>query len=214
MLEHLLTLCSLLPFYLLVAFPTGQLVASRRGVDLAAAGSGNVGATNAARVLGKNAGLVVLAGDIAKGAAGVALAGAISSPGWYPALAAVAVTAGHCFSLPGRLRGGKGVATGLGASLVLTPLPALLAAASFAGVFGIFRITSLASVSAALLLPLYGLVLNEGDPAVTGLALMTALILFRHRANLARLAEGREEKFSPAGKAAGAKRPDTNTSRR
>ena len=107
---------SLIPFYLLGAFPTGYLIARMNGVDVTAVGSGNVGATNVSRVVGKKAGIVTLLVDVFKGAFGVAVASGLSTSTLFVALCAVAVVAGHCFSVPPYLKGGKGVATALRSS--------------------------------------------------------------------------------------------------
>src|SRR5262245_36849666 len=123
---------ALIPFYLLGAFPTGQLVARFHRIDLTAAGSGNIGATNAARVLGKKAGVAVLGGDVLKGALACAIAGLVFANPAMQGWAGFAAVAGHCFSIPGKLKGGKGVATGLGTFLYLSFASALFAIAVFA----------------------------------------------------------------------------------
>jgi glycerol-3-phosphate acyltransferase PlsY len=187
---------ALIPFYLLGAFPTGVLVAKLHGVDITSKGSGNVGATNVSRVIGKKAGLLTLAGDLCKGSLAVLIGYAISPYGWFPAGAAVAVVCGHCFSVPPYLKGGKGVATALGAIIVLFPLSALVALATFGGVFAFSKIVSLASISAALVAPIFSLITNQPDMTSAALACMAGIIVYRHRENIQRLIEGREPRFS------------------
>jgi glycerol-3-phosphate acyltransferase PlsY len=93
----LIIIFSLLPFYLLGSFPTGYLIAKAKGIDITAKGSGNVGATNVARVLGKRSGILTLLGDCVKGMVGVLLARWFGVAEWFVASAAVAVVLGHCF---------------------------------------------------------------------------------------------------------------------
>jgi glycerol-3-phosphate acyltransferase PlsY len=189
-------LVALLPLYLLGAFPTGYLIARLYGIDITSQGSGNVGATNVSRVIGKKAGILTLIGDVCKGALAVALGYLISPFGWFPAGAAVAVVCGHCFSIPRYLKGGKGVATALGAIIVLFPLSSVVAVATFALVFSFSKIVSLASISAALTAPLVSLVTNQPDSTSVALACMALVIVYRHRENITRLIEGREPRFS------------------
>ena len=193
-------LISYLPLYLLGAFPTGYLLAKLRGVDITAHGSGNVGASNVARVLGKKAGLITLLVDVLKGLLGVTLVEFMAPASWYVGGAAVAVVAGHCFSVPPFLRGGKGVATALGAIVGLSPLAALVAVGVFSAVFAASRIVSLASISAALAAPLIGFVVLEASGLQIALTIIALIVTYRHRENLKRLSEGREPKFSPAKK--------------
>ncbi len=187
---------ALIPFYLLGAFPTGYLIARLHGVDITSQGSGNVGATNISRVIGKRAGIFTLLVDVCKGALAVAIGHMVSPYGWFPAGAAVAVVCGHCFSIPRYLKGGKGVATALGAIIVLFPLSSLVAVGAFGLVFAFSKIVSLASISAALIAPTFSLITNQSDSVSLALALMAAVIVYRHRENITRLIEGREPRFS------------------
>ncbi len=192
----ILVILSLLPFYLLGTFPTGILVAKYYGVDITSKGSGNVGATNVGRVIGKKAGILTLVGDLLKGLLAVGLAALISRTEWYAACAAVAVVSGHCFSIPPYLKGGKGVATSLGAILALSPILGLSALAIFGAVFYAKRIVSLASVSAALAVPLIGLGFGHPDYILSALAPITLIVVFRHKQNLDRLVKGTEPAMS------------------
>jgi acyl phosphate:glycerol-3-phosphate acyltransferase len=193
--NYILVALSLLPFYLLGTFPTGYLIAKRAGVDIARHGSGNVGATNVGRVLGKKAGIITLAGDLFKGVFAVLISRWCTSAEWYHAFAALAVVLGHCFSLPPLLRGGKGVATSLGAILGLNPFLALGGVAVFGAVFGLKRIVSLASVTAALAVPLFALAFGVDDSILFGLVPIALVVVYRHRENLERLARGEEKTF-------------------
>ena len=188
-------LISLVPFYLLGAFPTGHLVAKVYGIDIASKGSGNVGATNVARVVGKRAGILTLLGDALKGALGVLIAGIVVGDAWFPGAAAVAVVAGHCFSVPPYLKGGKGVATALGVITVLYPSSSIVALITFGAFFAMWKIVSLASIAATLVVPMWALVTNAPDAVSVSLIATAALIVMRHEQNIKRLIEGREPKF-------------------
>ena len=187
---------SLVPFYLLGAFPTGSLVAKIYGIDITSKGSGNVGATNVARVVGKRAGILTLLGDALKGALGVLIAGLVVGDAWFPGAAAVSVVLGHCFSVPPYLRGGKGVATALGVITVLYPSSSIVALVTFGAFFGIWKIVSLASIAATLVVPIWALVTNAPDAVSASLIAIAALIVMRHEQNIKRLMEGREPRFS------------------
>jgi glycerol-3-phosphate acyltransferase PlsY len=190
------SLASLVPFYLLGAFPTGRLIAKVYGIDLSSQGSGNVGATNVARVIGRRAGIFTLIGDVAKGSIGVWLAQILVSEPWFASAAGVALVLGHCLSIPGYSRGGKGVATALGVISMLLPSSGALALIVFGGVFWIWRIVSLASVAATLAVPAWGLVIGASDSVSLSLMAQAAIIVMRHEQNLRRLIEGREPKFT------------------
>ena len=196
----------------LVAFaigsvPSGYIVGRLHGVDIRQLGSGNVGATNAGRVLGKRAGIVVLVFDMLKGAIAACLAplcSGMTPPAILGAEAAILGTLavlGHCYSPFLKFRGGKGVASGMGAFVVATPLAALLAVLVFAVTFAATRLVSLASIlaTAALPLALAAADLTEFQlvPAATqcAAALSACVIIFRHRANIARLRAGTEPRF-------------------
>jgi acyl phosphate:glycerol-3-phosphate acyltransferase len=185
---------SLAPFYLLGAFPTGRLVARSYGVEIEQHGSGNVGATNVARVIGKKAGITTLVGDVAKGVIGTVLARACYDDPWGAPLAGVALVAGHCFSIPG-MKGGKGVATALGTLLGLVPVYALVALIVFAGALKLGGMVSLASVTSSLLLPIYAIITGERGEIVAALSAIALIIVLRHRQNLERIIAGTEPKF-------------------
>jgi glycerol-3-phosphate acyltransferase PlsY len=126
---------------------------------------------------------------------GVYLAAAFTPATWYPAAAAIAVVCGHCFSLPPVLKGGKGVATGLGVLIALVPGAALVSIIIFAGLFAATRLVSLASIVATLAAPLYSLVTAQPDPESLALVVVSLVIVYRHYENIIRLIEGREPRF-------------------
>jgi glycerol-3-phosphate acyltransferase PlsY len=184
--------------FLLGSVPFSFLLARLGGVDIRSVGSGNVGATNVTRALGWGPGAIALLLDAAKGAAAVLLARLIA-PGtgshaavlWAGGMAIV----GHNFTPFLRFRGGKGVATGLGVFAALAPGPLLLAVACFALTLAVTRMVSLGSIVACAALPCAAYLL-EAPRGVVNLALLSgALVLFAHRANIARIAAGSERRL-------------------
>jgi len=186
-------IASLTGAFLLGGIPFSQLIALRRGVDLRAVGSGNVGATNLTRALGYGLGAAGLLLDAAKGAAAVLVPRAALGPQATPViqgLLAILAVLGHSFSPFLRFKGGKGVATGAGAFAALAPQATLAAAGVFGIVVALTRIVGLASVVAALALPMATLLFGAGRAVTTSAALVSILVIARHRANLARLVRG------------------------
>ena len=189
--------------YLLGSIPFGLLLTKLfGGVDVRKAGSGNIGATNVARVVGPLPGILTLLLDTAKGAAAVWLAARFSneSATWMT-IAALAALLGHCFPVWLKFRGGKGVATAAGVFLILSPLALLGSVMVFILVVAFWRYVSLASISAAASMPLLVYLLwapHHAPPlAVTFGALAAAvLIIYKHDANIQRLVEGEEPRFS------------------
>jgi acyl phosphate:glycerol-3-phosphate acyltransferase len=189
--------------YFLGSIPFGLILAKLfGGTDLRKKGSGNIGATNVARVIGPLAGILTLIFDVAKGAAAVLLAERLSndSATWMT-IAAVAALVGHCFPVWLKFKGGKGVATAAGVFLVLSP-PALLGALIlFLLVVIVWRYVSLGSISAAAAMPLlmYFMWAPHHAPPMTitvGALSAALLIIFKHRGNVQRLLKGEEPKFS------------------
>jgi acyl phosphate:glycerol-3-phosphate acyltransferase len=177
------------------SFPTGIIVARLRGVDLRKVGSGNIGATNVGRAMGKTWAALVLVVDALKGYGPTALAAHLGVPPL--AVAAVAITAvlGHMFSIFLKGRGGKGVATSLGAALALAPLAALACAAVYAVVFALVRISSVGSLSAVLAFPAALALLGDRQPPHYAFAaVMAILVIARHKDNIRRLARGEEHR--------------------
>jgi acyl phosphate:glycerol-3-phosphate acyltransferase len=192
--------------YLLGSIPWGLLITRIFGrEDIRKAGSGNIGATNVARVAGPAAGILTLVLDTAKGFAAVWLAGRYSndSASWMMT-AGLAVLIGHCFPIWLNFKGGKGVATALGVFLALCVPAALTALAVFGLVAAYWKYVSLGSVAAAATMPLLIYFLwapPHAPPTVIIFGTMAAalLIIYKHDANLQRLVEGVEPKFT-AGK--------------
>ena len=197
------TILLLAAAYLLGSIPFGLILAKLfAGSDIRKAGSGNIGATNVARVAGTAAGILTLALDAAKGAAAVWLAARFTDQSSTAmTLAAVAALIGHCFPAWLKFKGGKGVATALGVFLVLAPMAALGALLVFIVVSVTWRYVSLGSVAAAAAMPLLMYFLwapGHAPPLVVdfGTLFASALVIFKHDANLQRLVDGTEPKFS------------------
>src|SRR6266849_784418 len=189
--------------YLLGSIPFGLLFTKLFvGGDVRKAGSGNIGATNVARVAGPLPGILTLLFDAAKGAAAVRLAARFSNENaTWMIIAALAALFGHCFPVWLKFRGGKGVATAAGAFLMLSPLALLGSVILFILVVAFWRYVSLGSISAAASMPLLIYFLwapqHAPPPAVTFGALAAAgLIIYKHDANIQRLLQGEEPKFS------------------
>ena len=189
--------------YLLGSIPFGLILAKLfAGSDIRKSGSGNIGATNVARVVGPAAGILTLLLDVAKGAAAVWLAGRFSEQNSTALmLAGVFALLGHCFPVWLGFNGGKGVAAALGVFLMLSPMAALSALLVFILVSLAWRYVSLGSVSAAAAMPLLMYFLwapGHAPPLVVdfGTLFASALIISKHDANLQRLVDGTEPKFS------------------
>jgi acyl phosphate:glycerol-3-phosphate acyltransferase len=187
--------------YLIGAVPIGYLIGRAFGVaDIRRHGSGTIGATNVLRTVGRLPALLTLGGDIAKGYAAVALGATLvggpsgGGPG-APAACAVAAVIGNCWSVFLGFRGGKGVATGLGALLRLVPWAMLPAAAVWFGVTVSFRYVSLGSILAALCAALGALLLGYPGPSVLAAFGVGTIVVARHHANIARLLAGHEPKL-------------------
>jgi acyl phosphate:glycerol-3-phosphate acyltransferase len=189
--------------YLLGSIPFGLLLAKLfGGGDVRKAGSGNIGATNVARVVGPLAGILTLAFDTAKGAAAVWLAGRFTneSATWMM-IAGFVVLLGHCFPVWLKFKGGKGVATALGVFLALCPLAAVSALLLFVICVAYWRYVSLGSVAAASAMPLliYFLWAPHHAPPIiidVGTLAIALLVIYKHDGNLQRLVEGTEPRFS------------------
>ncbi|MBL8797185.1 MAG: glycerol-3-phosphate 1-O-acyltransferase PlsY [Planctomycetia bacterium] len=197
-------LAVILAAYLIGAIPFGWLVAWLRGVDITQAGSGNIGATNVGRVLGKKLGILVFVLDFLKGALPTLAARFLVDPKPNDTLAVfagLAAVLGHMFPIYLRFRGGKGVATGAGVVFMLVPAPAALGLAAWLAVLCAVRYVSVASVAAAAVIALIRL-LAEPEPfapnqlALTIFCILAALlVLVRHRSNLQRLFAGTEPRL-------------------
>jgi acyl phosphate:glycerol-3-phosphate acyltransferase len=172
------------------------LVRIRTGRDIRREGSGNAGATNVLRSHGKALGLAVAGLDIAKGAVPVLLVRAVTADPRYAAAAGLAAIVGHVFPLFYGFRGGKGVATAVGAFLVLAPLATLVCTGVFVAVVAATRYVSLGSMIAMVLLPpVAGGVFHAPRAVVAVAAAAAVLIVIKHRENLRRLSRGEERKW-------------------
>jgi acyl phosphate:glycerol-3-phosphate acyltransferase len=190
--------------YFIGSIPTGYLWAKAKGVDIRSGGSGNIGATNVFRILGKGPGIVVLLIDALKGflpakfLPALLLQGVAAGEPKYQSLAVVAglfAVIGHNYTCWLRFKGGKGIATSAGVLIAWVPLALVITLASWIIVFAVSRYVSLASVLAAFVLPLA--VFATGEPGyMIGIAsILSALAIYKHRANIQRLLKGTEHRF-------------------
>ena len=189
-------------FYVLTAFflgslPFGHWLALARGVDLREQGSGNTGATNVGRVLGKKWGIFVFVLDLGKGWIAVALAKSVGNlPETWSVTVGVFAVLGHVFSPWLGFRGGKGVATSAGILIGLAPWVALSVALIWFLAFQMSRTVSVASLCAATAFPLFVFWLMPEQKVFQWISIgMTVLVWFRHRDNLKRLFQGKENRF-------------------
>ena len=194
--------------YLLGSIPFGYLAGQLAGIDIRKFGSGNIGATNAVRVLGKKYGYPVFALDFLKGFGAVRISmlmGLGPPPEWnspeiFGIAAAVSCVIGHSYPPWLKFKGGKGVATSAGALFALTPIGGLIGAAIWIVMFWVTRYVSLASVTAAIMLPIVILTVswrNENAKAIFYFSVcVAAVVIWRHRSNLSRLRRGTEPRFT------------------
>ena len=181
--------------YLIGSIPFALVLARRWGVqDLHRIGSGNIGAANVLRASGIRAGVVVAILDIAKGAAGALVGGRIAGAEHAEALAGFAAVVGHIYPVWLRFRGGKGVATACGAFTVLAPLAVPPALVAFVAAIWMTRYISIGSVVATIVLPPVAYLAGYPAPVVAASCAAAALIVFRHRSNLARVRVGTERR--------------------
>jgi len=195
--------------YLLGSIPSGYLAGRLSGIDVRQHGSGNIGATNVLRVLGKKWGYGVFLADALKGFVAVRLAawavgrtpGAHEYAEFFAILAAAACVAGHSFPVWLGFRGGKGVATSAGALFGIMPVAIILIFLLWAAVFWTTRYVSLASIAAAAALPFVVAVMmrlnyTQGIVLFYFSLAMAALVVWRHRSNISRLLNGTEQRFA------------------
>jgi acyl phosphate:glycerol-3-phosphate acyltransferase len=182
--------------YLLGSIPFGLiLVRVVKGEDVRRIGSGNIGATNVARALGKGWAIAVLLGDAAKGFAPVWLARRLGFSALPIAIAGLSAIIGHMFTVFLRGRGGKGVATSLGVALALSPTAALLGFGVYIVVFAATRLSSLGSLLGVWTFSLFFVLHHAPAAPLVGLAIGgAALVTLRHRQNIARLLHGQEKR--------------------
>ncbi|MEO6317883.1 MAG: glycerol-3-phosphate acyltransferase [Acidimicrobiales bacterium] len=191
-----LTWLLVVPAYLLGTLPTAILVGREAGHDPTREGSGNPGASNTFRTMGRRAGVKVLVGDLAKGAvaAGMGLAAGHRSLGVACGLAAVL---GHVAPATRRFRGGKGVATGAGMAAVLLPLPSLALAVLWLVTVKAVGAAAAGSLAVAVGLPAAAAIVGRPAGEVVAFAACGVLVVVRHRGNLGRLRRGEEPALAP-----------------
>ncbi len=193
--------------YLLGSIPTGFLVARSRGIDIRTVGSGNIGATNAFRILGTPAGISVLLVDALKGWVAVFFVARYMANFFYPTagqtafewfrlIAGVCAILGHNYTCWLRFKGGKGIATSAGMLVALVPVPLLIILGIWIVVFLLSRYVSLASMVAAAALPFAALWRGESLTIVIVTACLATLAIYKHKANIERLRKGTESRFN------------------
>ena len=195
--------------YLLGSIPFGYLAGRIAGIDIRNCGSGNVGATNVIRTLGKGYGYPVFALDLLKGLGAVKMSILIAtrmqsewnSPEMFGIAAAISSVLGHSFPVWLRFKGGKGVATSAGAVLGLAPMAAFVGVAIWIVTFWLTRYVSVASIAAAAALPLIILITTRlsrstGKLLFYSSVCLAAVVIWRHRSNLSRLIQGTEPRFN------------------
>lgn len=178
-----------------------------KGIDIRQHGSGNAGATNTLRVLGKGPAILVLALDVLKGIAAVWIGRWLGDGNeWIPGICGIAAIAGHNWPLYFRFRGGKGIATAIGVLASLCFLPAL-----YAGIIAILsivitRYVSLGSLIFVVLTPIFLMVMNFPWPIFWTSLIICIFAIWRHRTNIMKIVQGRENKLGSGGKGKGGKR--------
>ena len=189
--ETLFLICS----YLLGSVPTGLLLARAFGVNIRQTGSGNIGATNVYRTMGRKIGILTLVGDCLKGLIPVLAAKWLGLPDFWVAAIGLAAFLGHVYTIFLGFKGGKGVATALGVFLGTAPLSLLFALAVFALVLYKWRYVSAASIAAAAIIPI-AITVTTCKPELIAMSVAIAgIVIFRHRENIARLRAGTESRF-------------------
>jgi glycerol-3-phosphate acyltransferase PlsY len=181
--------------YLLGSIPTGLLLGKAFGVDVRTTGSGNIGATNVYRTAGRSLGILTLVGDCLKGLLPVLIARYLELPVMWLAAVGLAAFLGHVYTVFLGFKGGKGVATALGVFLGLSPIAVLLAIAVFAAVVWQWRYVSLGSIVAAAAMPLLVAMIDQRVLIIAVTAIISSIIIQKHRENIRRLQDGTESKF-------------------
>jgi glycerol-3-phosphate acyltransferase PlsY len=199
-------LLTLFAAYLLGSIPSGFLAGRARGIDIRTQGSGNIGATNVTRALGKTTGILVFLADAAKGWAAVILlpvlvARLIPVPGdsllgeWLPILAGIGAVLGHNYTCWLNFKGGKGVSTTAGVLLGLAPLALAIIFTVFLLILVAARFVSLASICAAVTLPFATWLTGQRNALIWVTSGLAVLAIFKHRGNIRRLLNGTEHRF-------------------
>jgi acyl phosphate:glycerol-3-phosphate acyltransferase len=181
--------------YLLGSIPTGLLLGKAWGVDVRNEGSGNIGATNLYRTVGRKVGVMTLIGDCLKGLIPVLLVKYYAFPAEYAAWVGLAAFCGHVFSVFLRFKGGKGVATAMGVFLALSPLAVAIALGVFIALMLVWRYVSLGSIAAAAVMPPAVALLGGGRVLILVTLIISAVVIVKHQGNIKRLLAGTENKF-------------------
>ena len=193
--NHIILTLLLAGAYLLGSIPTGLLLGKAYGIDVRKEGSGNIGATNLYRTVGRKVGVMTLAGDCLKGMLPVLAVKFSSLPLEYAAWVGLAAFCGHVFSVFLKFRGGKGVATALGVFLALSPLAVVIALGVFVLLMLIWRYVSLGSICAAAVMPIAVWALGGGRVLGVVTMIVALIVIIRHTENIGRLAAGTESRF-------------------
>ncbi|TAL15970.1 glycerol-3-phosphate 1-O-acyltransferase [bacterium] len=184
--------------YLIGAIPFGIIFSLiMAGIDPRASGSGNIGATNVLRTIGKKAGLFTLIADLLKGALPVWAASVFLKEPHGVALVGFAAFAGHLFPIYLGFRGGKGVATGAGVMLVASPATLAVSTMVFALLLAWKKIVSLGSIFASIIMPLAAYLLGEPEYTIQLAGALATLTILKHRSNILRLVKGVEPRIVP-----------------
>jgi len=190
--------------YLLGSIPFGFLIAKARGIDIRTVGSGNIGATNVLRSVGKSWGILTLVLDALKGLVPALVFPMLAQHAFTLEDAAIlrvvcgcTAVLGHNYPVFLKFKGGKGIATTAGALIGIAPMALLFGVLTFATVFGVSRIVALGSISAATVIPIAAWILYRGQshliPVV--LTILGMLAIWRHRANIGRILNGKENRI-------------------
>jgi glycerol-3-phosphate acyltransferase PlsY len=181
--------------YLLGSVPTGLLLGKAYGIDVRKEGSGNIGATNLYRTVGRKVGVITLIGDCLKGLIPVLVVKFSSMPAEYAAWVGLAAFCGHVFSVFLKFKGGKGVATALGVFLALAPLAVGIALVVFVVLMLLWRYVSLGSIAAAATMPAAVLLLGGGNVMIAVTLIIAMVVIAKHHENIRRLLAGTENRF-------------------
>lgn len=181
--------------YLLGSIPTGLLLGKAYGIDVRNEGSGNIGATNLYRTVGRKVGIITLIGDCLKGLIPVLVVKLSSLPVEFAAWVGLAAFCGHVFSVFLKFKGGKGVATALGVFLALAPAAVGIAVGVFVVLMVVWRYVSLGSIVAAVTMPIAVHLLHGGRVMVLVTLIIALIVVIKHHTNIKRLLDGTENKF-------------------
>ena len=181
--------------YLVGSIPTGLILGKAYGVDVRSQGSGNIGATNLYRTVGRKVGVITLVGDCLKGFIPVMAVNYSMLPSDYAVWVGLAAFCGHVFSVFLKFKGGKGVATALGVFLALAPLAVVIAVCVFAVFMFVWRYVSLSSIAAATVMPIAVVLLGGNRSLLVITLLIVSIVIMRHHGNISRLIAGTENRF-------------------